>query len=231
MKETGASFLITGEVLGERPMSQRKDALRIIERDTALKGLILRPLSAKLLEPTLAEKEGVVNREKLLDIQGRCRKPQMRLAKDLGITDYPCPSGGCLLTDPQFAKRMRDLMKYDPDFTLNDVQLLKWGRHFRLSDKAKLVVGRNEEENKRLLSFAREDDILFKPQNGKGPVGIGRGDFDQDTVFLASQIIARYSDGSLNSCLEIVNKSLLDTKENSVFVSALGEERLAILRI
>ncbi|MCM8823385.1 MAG: hypothetical protein NC822_01770 [Candidatus Omnitrophica bacterium] len=231
MRDVGAKFLITGEVLGERPMSQREEAMRIIERDSRLEGLIVRPLSARLLQPTLPEKEGIVEREKLLDIQGRSRKPQMRLAKDMGISDYPCPAGGCLLADPQFAKRMKDLMRYNPDFTLNDIQLLKLGRHFRLSDNAKLVVGRNEEENRKLMNLVREDDILFKPQSGKGPVGIGRGDFNQESIFLASQIIARYSDGGLKSCIEIINKSSPDAKENLVLVCAMEEERLSILRI
>jgi len=245
MREVDASFLITGEVLGERPMSQRKDALRIIERDAGLEGLILRPLSAKLLEPTIPEKKGIVNREKLLNIQGRSRKPQMRLAQNLDIKDYPCPAGGCLLTDKGFVKRMRDLMVYKPDFTVNDAQLLKLGRHFRLLPRSKLIVGRNEEENKKLLNLAQEDDILFRPQYVKGPVGLGRLDFDEKTIFLASQIIARYSDGGLKShptcpCpsgrqeqtgLEIINKLLPDGKENLVLAPAIEEKRLQGLRI
>src|SRR3990170_2260758 len=112
MEETGASFIVTGEVLGQRPMSQRKDAMRLIEKEADLKGLVLRPLSAKFLPVTIPEKEGWVDREKLLNIQGRSRKPQMKLADDLGIRDYPCPAGGCLLTDPSFAKRMKDLIHY-----------------------------------------------------------------------------------------------------------------------
>ncbi|MEW6007462.1 MAG: hypothetical protein AB1595_04845 [bacterium] len=148
MEELGASFVISGEVLGERPMSQRRRAMEIIEQDSGLTGLVLRPLSAKLFSPTIPEKEGWVEREKLLAITGRSRKPQMKLAEDLGITDYPCPAGGCLLTDPKFASKMKDLLKYNPDFTMNDVWLLKLGRHFRLSHLTKLIVGRNEKENK-----------------------------------------------------------------------------------
>jgi len=123
MEGSGASFLVTGEVLGQRPMSQRRDAMRLIEKEGGLDGLILRPLSAKFLPPTIPEKEGWVDREKLLAIQGRSRKPQIRLAEAFGIRDYPCPAGGCLLTDPQFAKRMKDLIVHNPDFTLNDVHL------------------------------------------------------------------------------------------------------------
>ncbi len=162
MEETGASFIVTGEVLGQRPMSQRRDAMRLIEKEAGLEGLILRPLSAKFLPASIPEKEGWVDREKLLNIQGRSRKPQIKLAEHFGIRDYPCPAGGCLLTDPGFAQRMRDLNRYHPDFFLNDVHLLKMGRHFRLSPHLKLVVGRNEEENQKIQTFSQEGDILIK---------------------------------------------------------------------
>jgi len=112
MKEIGASFVITGEVLGERPMSQRRQAIEMIERKSGLEGLIVRPLSAKLFEPTMPEQEGIVDREKLLDIQGRMRTRQISLAKEKGINDYPCPAGGCLLTDRGFSNRLKDLFKY-----------------------------------------------------------------------------------------------------------------------
>ncbi|MBU2251012.1 MAG: 7-cyano-7-deazaguanine synthase, partial [Candidatus Omnitrophica bacterium] len=127
METIGASFLITGEVLGQRPMSQHREALRIIEKESGLEGLILRPLSAKLFEPTLPEKKGWVNREALLDISGRTRKPQIQLADQLGIKDYPCPAGGCLLADPGFSKRLRDIFQHD-EFNLDNVELLKIGR-------------------------------------------------------------------------------------------------------
>ncbi len=143
MEESRAAFIVTGEVLGQRPMSQRKEAMRLIEKEAGLEGFILRPLSAKFLPITIPEKEGWVNREKLLNLQGRSRKPQIELADHFDIHDYPCPAGGCLLTDPGFSKRMKDLMIHDPAFSLNDVHLLKMGRHFRLSPEVKLVVGRN----------------------------------------------------------------------------------------
>ncbi|MFA5085916.1 MAG: 7-cyano-7-deazaguanine synthase, partial [Candidatus Omnitrophota bacterium] len=133
MADTGASFLVTGEVLGERPMSQRMDALNLIEKSAGVRGLLLRPLTAKNMEPTKPELEGVVDREKLLDIRGRSRKPQMALAKEFGITDYPNPAGGCLLTDPEFAKRVKDAIKHD-EFNTGNLALLSVGRHFRLSE-------------------------------------------------------------------------------------------------
>jgi len=194
MRQIGADFLITGEVLGERPMSQRRDAMKIIERDSGLEGLILRPLSAKLLKPTIPEKEGLVDRDKLLAVSGRSRKPQIHLAGQFGINDYPCPAGGCLLTDSGFARRMRDLIKYKPNFTIDDAKLLKVGRHFRLGQSAKLVVGRDEEENNKLLSLAKDKDLYFQPNEIKGPDGIGRGMFNKELLHTASSIIARYSD-------------------------------------
>ena len=148
MKKIGASFLITGEVLGERPMSQRRDAMNIIDRDSGLKGLILRPLSAKLLSPTIPEIKGWISRDRLFDIQGRSRKSQFILAKKYGIREFSTPAGGCLLTEPNFSKRMKDLMKFKADFTLKDIELLKIARHFRLPSGIKVIVGREEQENK-----------------------------------------------------------------------------------
>jgi tRNA-specific 2-thiouridylase len=196
MRETGADFVFTGEVLGERPMSQRRDAMRIIERESGFEGRLLRPLCAQLLAPTIPEQKGLVDREKLLAISGRSRKPQMALAREHAITDYPCPAGGCLLTDPGFARRMRDLVQHSPDFGLNDVSLLKVGRHFRLSPTAKAIVGRDERENERLVTLARLGDILFEVQDWGSPVTLLRGEPSDQEIPLASAITARYSDAS-----------------------------------
>ncbi|MDD3324551.1 MAG: argininosuccinate synthase [Sulfurospirillaceae bacterium] len=142
-----ADFIITGEVLGQRPMSQRSDAMRSVKKLAHDKeDLILRPLCAKLLEPTKPEKDGWVQREQLLDLNGRGRSIQLEMAKQFGWEDYASPAGGCLLTDVQFAIKMRDFLKYD-SFTVEDIDVLKNGRHFRLLDGAKLVVGRDEREN------------------------------------------------------------------------------------
>ena len=149
MEEVGASFLVTGEVLGERPMSQRRDALNIIEKQAGVRGILLRPLTAKNLPPTLPEEEGTVDRDKLLDIRGRGRTPQLELAAKYGIKEFPNPSGGCLLTDPGFTKRVRDIIAHN-DLNLVSLRLLKVGRHFRLSDTTKLVIGRDQEENDEL---------------------------------------------------------------------------------
>jgi tRNA U34 2-thiouridine synthase MnmA/TrmU len=208
MRESGASFLITGEVLNERPMSQRMPILKLIEKESGLTGLILRPLSAKLLEQTIPEEKKWIDRDKLLSIRGRSRKIQLELAKKFGIKNYFSPSGGCLLTDPSFSCRIKDLMRYSPDFNLDDVRLLKLGRHFRLSDRAKLVVGRNEKENEQLLNFNLENSLFFYPLDAKGPVALGRGFFDKDLILLSARIVAYYCDKeNLSSSLKIIYKN------------------------
>jgi len=193
MKETGASFIITGEVLGERPMSQRRDAMMIIERESGLKRLILRPLSARLFDPTIPEEEGVVNREALLAISGRSRKPQIELARELGINEYPCPAGGCLLTDPQFSQRAKDLLEHD-SFTLDNIMLLKVGRHFRLSKSCKLIVGRDEKENESILGLSKDKDLIMAAKYAPGPIGLLRGEAGPEDLNLALSITARYVD-------------------------------------
>ena len=193
MKTVGASFLVTGEVLGERPMSQGKNMMRHIEREADLDGLILRPLSAKLLSPSVPENEGWVDRERMLNIQGRSRRPQIELAERYGIRDYPTPAGGCLLTVPAFAVRMKDLLAHQPDFSLNDVHLLKVGRHFRFSPKTKLIVGRKEEENEKIESFSREGDLLIRVARHPGPLSLLRGEPEAGEIEKAAAITARYS--------------------------------------
>lgn len=229
MEETGADFVFTGEVLGERPMSQRRDAMRIIERESGLDGRLLRPLCAKLLPLTIPEQKGSVDREKLLAISGRSRKPQMALAEAHGINDYPCPAGGCLLTDPGFARRMRDLVCHTPGFGLNDVQLLKVGRHFRLTPVAKAVVGRNHEENQRVVTLARPDDVLFEVQGWGSPNTLLRGQAGAEEQRLAAAITARYSDAPGLAAVSYGPAN--GTSPNRIHASSLGEEALQTLRI
>lgn len=194
MEDEGASFVVTGEVLGQRPMSQHRRAMSLIEKESGLTDLIVRPLCAKVMEPALPEREGWVEREKFLDLTGRNRTPQIKLAKDFGIKDYPCPAGGCLLTDPLFAKRLRDLMTRGV-FDLANVELLKVGRHFRISPFFKVIVGRNEKENEQLSALKEESDIIFYPEEEvAGPTAIGRGQGTEEDVLLAAGIMARYTD-------------------------------------
>ena len=175
MREIGASFLFTGEVLGQRPMSQHKRAISMIDRESGLKGYILRPLSANHFEPTVPELNGWVKREKLLGISGRSRKPQMALAAEKDIRDYPCPAGGCLLTDKHFSEKMRDYLEFTDRPSIKDIPLLKVGRHFRLAGGEKLIVARDEQECKSLMNLFREGDHLLMPVNFPGPVIILQG--------------------------------------------------------
>ncbi len=173
LEEWGADFLATGEVLGERPMSQNRRALETVARESGAGDLLLRPLSAKLLPPTRPEREGWVDREALLSIQGRSRKPQMELAEGWGIAGYRSPAGGCLLTDPGFARRLRELLREVPGFDRDDLELLKVGRH-RWSGKHRLVLGRNDAENRRLEEMALPTDHLFRERERPGPTALVR---------------------------------------------------------
>ncbi|MDD5422715.1 MAG: tRNA 4-thiouridine(8) synthase ThiI [Candidatus Omnitrophica bacterium] len=192
MKKVGASFLVTGEVVGQRPMSQRKDMLYLISKQAEVKEILLRPLSAKLLNPTLPETEGIINREELLDMSGRGRTRQMELAEKFGIKEYPNPAGGCLLTDPGFARRVKDLEKHGA-LDVNDLRLLKAGRHFRLTEAAKLVVGRDEKDNEELLSMASPEDIIFKLKDRQGPLSMLRGNHSEDVINRAAAIAAYHT--------------------------------------
>jgi tRNA-specific 2-thiouridylase len=231
MEETGASFIVTGEVLGQRPMSQRRDAMRLIEKEAGLEGYIVRPLSAKFLPATIPEKEGCINRENLLRIQGRSRKPQIKLADHYGIRDYPCPAGGCLLTDPQFAKRMKDLMEHKPDFSLNDVHLLKFGRHFRLSPHLKLVVGRNEEDNRKIQTFAQEEDILFKALHHPGPLSLLRGEPDDIEIEKAASITVRYGKAKDLKSVEVLYKRVKEDSHRSISITSIPDEKIRGLMV
>jgi tRNA-specific 2-thiouridylase len=194
MRQVGASLVFTGEVLGERPMSQHLKSLRLVERQAGLEGRLLRPLSARLLPPTIPEEEGLVDRERLLGIQGRSRKPQLALARHYGIDQFPTPGGGCMLTDPGLARRVRDLLDHKPDFGRTDFQLLKVGRHFRLSPRTKVVSGRDEAENERILELVQEGDLLFEVEGLGSPVTLLRGEVGEADVRVAAAITARYSD-------------------------------------
>lgn len=196
MDELGANFIVTGEVAGQRPMSQRKAIMELIDKESGLQGFILRPLSAGRLHTTIPEEKGWVDRAKLLAHSGRSRRLQISLAEKYNIKDYPCPAGGCLLTDPEFAKRIKECFEYG-ESTLNDMQLLKIGRHFRLLNKMKLVVGRNENENNKLQNIAQKTDILIEPVNVPGPLALlrdGSCDNMEEYLKLAFGVCAGYCD-------------------------------------
>ncbi len=193
MKDMGASFIITGEVLGQRPMSQRRDAMRLIDREANVEGLVLRPLSARRLSVTVPEREGWVDREKLLSIGGRSRKEQIRLAECYRIRDYPSSAGGCLLTYEGFANKVRDILAHK-DADTNDMVLLKVGRHFRLPRGGKAVVGRNEEENRRILNLARVGDIIFRPpENLPAPTALLRDSDSEKEIAITADLCVSHS--------------------------------------
>lgn len=190
MQRHNALFVITGDVVGQRPMSQYKAMLRHIEKESGLEGILLRPLSAKLLPPTIPEQKGIVNRDVLYAISGRSRQQQMQLAQDLGIRNFQSPAGGCFLTMPQIASRVKDLFAHPPYSTL-DLFLVTIGRHYRLHDKASIIVARNEEECIILDRYKQHADFYLEP-DFKGPVMYGRGTITQNDYLILTQIIARY---------------------------------------
>jgi len=229
MKERGASFLITGEVLGERPKSQNRAALNIIGEESKCGDYLLRPLTAKNLAPTLPEREGWVKRESLLGIKGRGRTTQLDLARKLNIERYSSPAGGCLLTDPIFSRRIKNLLMQG-GLNINEVELLKAGRHFYLGESAKLIVGRDEEENKKIIQLALEGDFCFRVVGFPGPRGLLRNGGERgETIFKAASIVARYSDSPLNKTTVEYYRAP-DGRKISISVSSINNEELEILR-
>lgn len=230
MEKTGADFVITGEVLFQRPMSQNNRALHIIENEAGMEGKVLRPLSAKHLPPTDAEKAGLVKRENLGDIKGRSRKGQLALAKHFGMVEPPNAAGGCLLTDPAFSKRVEDIMDHSNDIpSLNDIELLKVGRHFRLTPDAKLVVGRNKDENEVIKALVVEGDAVIEAKDHVGPTCILRGKYDDALVARAAAIALRYSDapkGAESKARIIVNDN--ETEVSTVPADVVATDSMRI---
>jgi len=192
LEREGASFVVTGEVLGQRPMSQNKGSLLRVEKESGLEGLLLRPLSAKRLKMTIPEREGWVNREKLLGIAGRSRRVQLELAAQYGLTGYSAPAGGCLLTDKEFSNRLRDQLQIKDDLSDADIGLLKVGRHFYMG-LTQVIVGRNHEENLAIPGLKGAEDCTLTVVDIPGPVTIIRGDKGNDVIEYAAQLTAKYS--------------------------------------
>lgn len=226
MYEIGASFVFTGEVLGERPMSQRREAMRIIEKESGLDGRLLRPLCATFLEPTIPEIEGIVDRNQLLAITGRSRKPQISLAKEKGINDYPCPAGGCRLTDPNYAKRLKEAFEHEED-SINEIILLRYGRHFRLPSGAKVIVGRNEGENKVLSSIAAHGNILLlETKDYAGPITLLYNYTDVEDIRAAANLCLTYSDYEGKKAVKV------EIGDNSkILAMPLSTKKIEALRI
>lgn len=198
MAEQGFDFLFSGEVLGQRPMSQNRSALAYVAKHSGMGPKILRPLSAKLLPVTEPEREGLVDRDRLLGLSGRSRKPQIELAQHYGVKDYPTPAGGCLLTDIGFSRRLSDLFGHEKEgpASVREMEILKHGRHFRLSESLKAAVGRNQAENERISAlYNPEEDVLFTMENVPGPrvlVPMG-GSLPEEELAPAAALAAAYS--------------------------------------
>ena len=193
MIESGADFVITGEVLGQRPMSQRRDAMRVIERESGLEDLLVRPLSAQFFAPTLPEREGWIDRAKLLAIRGRSRKEQIELADEMDVRNYPCPAGGCLLTELSFVPKVQDVLDHSDELKLRDCRLLKIGRHFRIGEHTKVIIGRNEADNAMLENVFQPGDTAITWMDGNTPAGIIIGDQGPAGTGLAARILLRYT--------------------------------------
>jgi tRNA U34 2-thiouridine synthase MnmA/TrmU len=231
MKKTNADFVITGEVLFQRPMSQNNRALHIIEKETDMECKVLRPLSAKHLPPTDAEKIGLINREKMGDIKGRSRKGQLMLAKHFGISEPPNAAGGCLLTDPSFSMRVKDILDHCDDIpTLNDIELLKVGRHFRITHDAKFIVGRNKDENEVIKALVTDRDIIIEVKDYVGPICILRcKNYDYSLVIKCAAIAARYSDAPRHDHCEV--SITVDGDKNEVIVKPADIGTIEMMRI
>ena len=194
MKSDNFDFLFSGEVLGQRPMSQTKPSLRYVEKNSGFEGYILRPLSAKKLPETIPERQGMVDREQLLDISGRSRKRQIQLAAEFGLKDYPAPAGGCLLTDKNFSKRLKDLFEHQEKTEAADFELLKYGRHFRVDRTTKIIVGRTKVDNENIeRHFNPDQDAIVKLVDYPSPIVLVSDYLRRDIIILAASICAGYS--------------------------------------
>lgn len=205
VREHGFDFIVTGEVVGQRPMSQRKDTMPVVSRESGAEELLLRPLCAKNLPPTLAEREGWVERDKLYDFSGRNRKPQMALAKEFGFTDYAQPAGGCcFLTDENYSKKLVDLWQArgSREYEMDDIMLLKVGRHIRPRETMKLIVAREEGEVKFMQGY-RNHFISLMTTSHSGPLALLDGEATEDELLLAARIVARYSKGRSAEQVEV----------------------------
>lgn len=204
MREKRFDFLFSGEVLGQRPMSQTRPSLHYVEKHSGCKGYILRPLSAGNLPLTIPEREGKVDRGQLLDITGRSRKTQIKLAETFGITDYPAPAGGCLLTDKRFSARLRDLFTYQKKVAEKDLRLLRFGRHFRLNPAAKIIVGRIHRDNEQIERLYKPSKDTMIQLEIPGPTALLPYASDRESVLLAAGICAGYSKAAPNRSINAV---------------------------
>ncbi len=225
MQKEGYDFLFSGEVAGQRPLSQTKQALRYVEKNSGFDGQILRPLSAKCLPETAMEINGFVDREKLLNISGRSRTPQVELAKEFGVTDYPSPAGGCLLTDKNFSNRLRDLFDHTEEHSTSELHLLKFGRHIRLNNNTKIIVGRTKNDNFNILKYYNKKEYLMLDAKGIGsPTVIVPANADKESIKTAAAICISYTKTPVNEDAIVVVKK--QKNNETVKVTALNSDTI-----
>jgi tRNA U34 2-thiouridine synthase MnmA/TrmU len=229
MKILGADFLITGEVLGQRPMSQRRDCFPRIDKDADVQGLVVRPLCGKLLPKTIPEEKGLISRDMLLDFNGRSRKPQMALADELGLTEYPAPAGGCLLTEPNYSYKLKELLEHDHNPSYKDINFLRAGRHFRFSPDCKIIVGRNIDDNNAIRSLIDSDDYILKVEGVGSPTTVILGNATEEAISSAASLCARYSDAKKLPEVKVAVKR--NEKKHYVKVKPAGDDVLDQYRI
>ncbi|WP_142413256.1 tRNA 4-thiouridine(8) synthase ThiI [Hathewaya massiliensis] len=226
LNKFNADFIITGEVVNQRPMSQNRSALNLVKKESGIGQKILRPLCALNLEPTEMEEKGLVDREKLLNISGRNRKVQMELAEKWGIVDYPSPAGGCKLTEPNFSKRLKDLLKHNENPTFKDIELLKIGRHFRISNNAKIISTRLQEETPLLKSFLTKEDLYMLCNDFKGSSVAIIGDYTEEDLKLAAKVTVRYSKGREEENVKVKYGEFGTNLNNILYSNSATEDEL-----
>lgn len=221
-----ADFIITGEVLNQRPMSQNKSSLDVVKKESGFSDKILRPLCAKNLAPTKMELEGLVDRERLMDISGRSRKVQMELAEKWGIKDYPSPAGGCKLTEPNYAKRLRDILDKKEDVIDRDLGVLKYGRHFRISEKAKIISTRTAEEAQEIKQYLTTKDMIFLANDFNGSMVMIIGEATEEDIEFAAKVTGRYCKGKNEEKIKIKYGYYKQPLDKFIEVKAATEEEL-----
>ena len=228
LEKFNADFIITGEVLNQRPMSQNKSALNIVKKQSGFSEKILRPLCAKNLDPTPMEVNGLVDREMLLDISGRSRKVQMELADKWGIKDYPSPAGGCKLTDPNYSIRLKELVERKENVTEKDIHLLKYGRHFITDDKTKIIVTRTAEEGESIKVLLNKNDLMFLTSKYNGAMVIipeGNNPTEND-IIIACRMAVRYSKGKDAESVEVKFGRVSTNFSDKRLVDCITQEEL-----
>lgn len=226
LEEYNADFIVTGEVLNQRPMSQNKQALNTVKNESGFANKILRPLCALNLEPTEMEISGLVDREKLMKISGRSRKVQMELANKWGLVDYPSPAGGCKLTEPNYSVRLRDALDRKGDLTDKEIGLLRFGRHFLTPSGTKVIVSRTSDEGEEIKKIITKEDTVLLPYSHKGAMGIILGDASKEDKELAARIVARYTKGKDAESV-VIKAGFYKTKFEDVFeIKAASDEEI-----